>query len=199
MRRLLCICGKRYSGKDTFAALLLNLARARGIAVANYAFAAESKRLFVNREQSRGIKIELARLSSDRAYKEQWRPLLTQFTVEALAADPQIFVREVTRRVEQDTRPAVITDLRLQLELDWLRPRFDLLIVRMTRSDARRESSGWRFDAAKDLHPTETELDAPALWDLQVPNEGTLAELEEQAAQVLAAYLRGCGAPRSGH
>lgn len=186
MRRLLCISGKRFSGKDTLAAALQKAAAGRGQELALYAFADESKRLFA---ASRPGELELERLLSDRAYKEKWRPALTEFTVASLAADPQIFVRSVAGRVIADTRPALITDLRLRLEVDYLRPRFLLTIARLQRSDAARAASGWVYDAAKDTHYTETELDDPALWTTVVDNDGDRAALTDRAAMLLDAYL----------
>jgi phosphomevalonate kinase len=182
MRRLLAISGKRFSGKDTLAALLAAAASRRGVELVPYAFAAESKRMFAARDAS----IDLSRLTSDRDYKETLRPQLTRFTEESLAADPLVFVREVARRIEADPRPALITDLRLRLELDWLRPRFDLTVARIQRADVEREKSGWRFDPRKDAHRTETELDEPSLWDVIVENQGSQAELAEKAETLLS-------------
>ena len=175
-RRLLAVSGKRFSGKDTFAAALVEHARRRGVTLATYAFADQSKRLFVAEEAQRGVTVDLARLLGDRAYKEQWRPRLTAFTVAAIAADPLVFCREVVRRVEaspqavamgETPKPppqaALITDLRLRIELDHLRSRFALHVVRVARTDEQRSASGWRRDPAADEHHTETELDDPAL------------------------------------
>lgn len=189
MRRLLCISGKRFSGKDTFAALLREKALAGGIEVATFAFAGESKQMFVAAESARGVVVDLERLTLDRAYKESWRPQLTQFTVDALAGDPLVFVREVGRRIEASGRLAIVTDLRLRLEVEWLRPRFELFVVRLERGDAGRAAAGWSFDAAKDLHHTETELDEPSLWDRIVVNDGSLAELADEASAVLSVAL----------
>jgi phosphomevalonate kinase len=184
MRKVLAISGKRFTGKDTLAALLTHEARQRGHELACYAFAGECKRRF-----AMSMTVDLERLSSDRAYKEQWRPTLTQFTVDSLATDPLVFVRAVAERMEQDSRPPILSDLRLRVELDWLRPRFDLRVVRLIRSDEQRARSGWQFDADKDLHYTETELDDPALWDEVVENDGDLAALNEKAAALLSRFL----------
>jgi phosphomevalonate kinase len=190
MRPLLAISGKRFSGKDTLAGLLQEQARARGVTLEAYAFAAESKRLFVAQQAGQGIAVDLDRLTLDRAYKETWRPQLTRFTVEALAADPLIFCREVARRVEASPHPALITDLRLRLELDHLRPRFALHLVRLHRPDALRAACGWVYKPEVDGHHTETELDDPGLWDEVVDNAGSLEDLRARAAAVLSAYLR---------
>lgn len=183
-KKLLAISGKRFAGKDTFAAHLVRAASARGTELATYAFAAESKRLFAARAH-----LDLPRLLSDRDYKEAHRPALTEFTVAALAADPQVFVRAVSDRIAIDPRPALITDLRLQLEIEFLRPRFALTIVRLVRSDAARAQSGWRFEAARDEHHTETELDDPALWNVVVDNNGPEIGLAARASAILDTFL----------
>jgi phosphomevalonate kinase len=189
MRRLLCISGKRFSGKDTFARLLVAGARARGVELATYAFADESKRMFAARRPD----VELARLMNDRDYKEAVRPELTKFTIESIAADPLVFARAVARRIDADARPPLVTDLRLRLELDWLRPRFEVVVARLVRPDALRAASGWSFDAAKDGHRTETELDDASLWTEQIDNDGDEARLRERADAIVTRYV----APRS--
>lgn len=176
---LVCISGKRFSGKDTFAGFLLEAARRRGITLASYAFAAESKRMFAASRPG----VDLARLLDDRAYKEQLRPELTQFTVDAIAADPLVFCREVVRRIDAAGTHALITDLRLELELEHLRSRSPH-VIRIQRPDASRAAAGWSYDAAKDTHHTETELDDPAMWSEVVDNAGTLDELAARADQV---------------
>lgn len=181
MRRVLCISGKRFYGKDTLARLLVEAARKRGLSLATYAFAGESKRMFAALHPE----VDLARLIDDRDYKEQWRPSLTQFTVDELAADPLVFVREVMRRIEASPDHAVITDLRLRPELDHLRAVCDPYVLRLARSDAHRARSGWRHDAAKDTHRTETELDDPALWNEIVANDGTEADLAVRAEALI--------------
>lgn len=188
--RVLCISGKRFAGKDTLARLLVVAARRRDLTLSTYAFAGESKRMFAAARPD----IELARLLDDRDYKERWRPQLTQFTVLSLAADPLIFVREVMRRIAE---PAVITDLRLRLELEHLRAVCEPHVVRITRSDPLRAASGWTFDPAKDTHHTETELDDPGLWNEVVPNDGSEAELAVRAEDLLSRWLARSDAPRS--
>jgi len=170
-QRVIAIAGKRFAGKDTFAAM---------VPAPSYAFAAESKRMFAAARPE----VELARLLGDRAYKEQWRPQLTAFTVDALARDPLVFCRAVADRIAAGGVPAVVSDLRLRVEIGHLRSRFALHVVRLVRSDASRAASGWRWTAGVDDHPTETELDDPALWDEQVPNDGTLEELAQHAARI---------------
>jgi phosphomevalonate kinase len=188
-RRVLAISGKRFASKDTFAAALCRAARERGVELASYAFAAQCKRMFAAAARTRGEDVDLARLAADRDYKERWRPQLTAFTVAALAADPLVFVRDVARDLEADPRPALITDLRLRLEHDELRARYDLQVLRITRADAARAASGWRYDATKDLHFTETDLDDPTRWSELITNDGTEAELGPVAARVVSEFL----------
>lgn len=181
MKRVLALSGKRFAGKDTVAAMIVELARERGVAIAAHAFADECKQRFVARMQLRLIPIKRADLN-DRASKERWRPQLTKFTMESLRADPLIFCRAVADRIERAEERAVITDLRLRLEIEDLRSRFELYIVRITRPDSSRASSGWTYSEG-DEHPTETELDEPSLWDEELVNDGTLEELRERVAQ----------------
>lgn len=189
MRPLLAISGKRFSGKDTFAALLVERARARGAELACHAFAAESKRMFVEDRRRAGVEVDLDRLTTDRAYKERWRPELTRFTVDAIARDPLVFCREVADRIERYPARALVTDLRLDLELRELRSRFALCVIRMERPDALRAASGWRHDPAVDGHHTETELDDPSLWDVVVRNDVDERGLRARADEIIAARL----------
>jgi phosphomevalonate kinase len=133
--------------------------------------------------------VDLLRLQGDRAYKEAWRPQLTDFTVAALDRDPQVFCRAVADRIAESEQVAVVTDLRLRVEVALLRSRFALHVVRVTRSDSLRAASGWQYTPAVDEHTTETQLDDPALWDEEVRNDGTLAQLDEVVAARLGAWL----------
>jgi phosphomevalonate kinase len=181
--KLLAISGKRFSGKDTFASFLVEKAKNQKIDLRPYAFAAESKRMFAETDKE----VDLERLlSNDREYKEKWRPKLTELTVQSINADPLVFCRSVADRIEQAGQPmALITDVRLRLEVDHLRPRFHLHLVRLTRSDDARKSSGWVYSESADTHHTETELDDGSLWDEIVPNEGSPEDLAQRAEALI--------------
>jgi phosphomevalonate kinase len=183
--RVLCISGKRFAGKDTLARHLVAAATARGHTLESYAFAGESKRMFAAGDPA----VDLGRLLSDREYKEALRPRLTQFTVDALAADPLVFCREVMRRIDASGSHALITDLRLRLEVDHLRSRGTFHVIRIQRPDALRASSGWTYDAAKDGHRTETELDDPTLWDVVIENDRDEAALAVAADALISRWL----------
>ncbi len=190
-KRLLAISGKRFSGKDTLAALLVERARVEhGVTLTAHAFAGESKRLFVVEEQRGGNDVDLARLVGDRAYKEQWRPRLTAFTERSLAADPLVFCRSVADAIEVEATPSIVTDVRLTHEVEHLRARFELHLVRLVRSDAARLASGWVYAAKADEHHTETELDDPSWWDATITNDAATTELEAEAARLLRRWLR---------
>jgi phosphomevalonate kinase len=196
VRRVLVLSGRRFAGKDTLAGVLVALARERGLSLTTYAFAAESKRLLVEQMRAQGVEVELERLLHDRGYKEQWRPRLTECTVAALARDPLIFCRAVAERIECSPEPAVITDLRLRGEVEYLRSRFIVHVLRVQRPDPLRAAAGWRETAGVDDHPTETDLDDPALWDEVVANDGDLAALQTRAQAQLDAWLVAAGASR---
>lgn len=184
--RVLALSGKRFAGKDTLAAIVGELARARGRTLATFAFADESKRAFAAELAG---EVELERLLRDRAYKEAWRPRLTAFTVAALGRDPLAFCRAVAERVAATPEPVMITDLRLRGEHESLRARFALRVIRVSRPDALRAASGWRRVPEVDDHPTETELDDPALWDEELVNDGDLAGLRARALARADAWL----------
>ena len=186
---LLAISGKRFSGKDTLAALLVQHARARGVTLETYAFAAESKRMFTAERALAGVSVDLERLQHDRDYKERWRPELTPFTMDALARDPLVFCRSVAERIEASAAASLVTDVRLRLEVTHLRSRFRLHLVRIARSDATRAASGWAFTPSADDHPTETQLDDPSLWDEVMTNDGSVEELSAKAEALIAAQL----------
>ena len=185
-KRLLAISGKRFSGKDTLAALLVERAALRGLTLETCAFAAESKRMFVEDRAAHGTAVDLERLQRDREYKETWRPQLTAFTMDQLAQDPLVFCRRVADRIALSQHASLVTDVRLRLEVEHLRPRFDLHLVRIARSDDARAASGWTYTAAVDGHETETQLDDVSLWDEVVDNDGSLDELAAHAEDVIA-------------
>lgn len=189
MKKVLAISGKRFSGKDTFAAMLVARAKEHGATLETYAFAGESKRLFVAQQAAQGVTVDLARLTSDRAYKEEWRPRLTKFTVDSIAADPLVFCRAVADRIAASPHPALITDLRLTLELEHLRSRFELRVLRLVRTDEHRAQSGWSFKPGVDDHHTETELDDPKLWDEPIANDGSEADLAAKARAVIRSLI----------
>lgn len=189
MKTLVALSGKRFSGKDTLAAMIVASARAKGVLLVTHAFADESKRMFAEREAARGAHVDLERMRHDRDYKEACRPRLTAFTMEALAADPLVFCRSVADRIEREAGPSLVTDVRLRLEVDHLRSRFDLHLIRLVRSDGARARSGWTYVPDKDDHPTETELDDPALWDEIVHNDGSLDDLAAKAEAIVRARI----------
>jgi phosphomevalonate kinase len=181
---IIALSGKRFTGKDTFADALIESAKGLGLDIPKGAFAAECKVSFVEEQRGEGRSIDLQRLLDDRVYKEQLRPELTAFTEREIAKDPLVFVRKTLARFEP-FGVGLVSDLRLQLELDFLRPNTRLLAVRLERPDALRAQSGWVFVPGTDDHRTETELDGEQQWDLTLVNNGELQDWKQQA-QTLA-------------
>jgi phosphomevalonate kinase len=184
---LIALSGKRFTGKDTFADALIARARMLGITLPKGAFATECKLAFVEDERAQGREIDAARLIGERAYKEQLRPALTAFTERSLAKDPLVFVRRVLTHFEP-FGCGLISDLRLQLELDFLRQSTDLFAVRLERTAQHRAESGWSFTPATDHHRTEIELDHEKSWELVLSNDGSLEHWKLQA-EALAARI----------
>ncbi len=208
--RVLALSGKRFSGKDTFAAALVRHGLAIGVEVVPHAFAAESKRLLVARQAELGVAVDLERLTTDRSYKEQWRSKLTELTVAAIAADPLVFCRAVADRIDRQTKPHVVplvTDVRLLLEVTHLRARFDLWLVRIARGEEARARSGWLPDPSADAHRGIFMVgvlkgDSGARGDISGPsrNEGTRSTRVDSSprSHVQADAGMQCGAVRQG-
>ena len=182
---IIALSGKRFAGKDTFADALIARLHALGVSLPKGAFATECKRAFAEDEHTQGREVDVNRLLNERAYKEQLRPTLTAFTERSLAQDSLVFVRGVLARFAP-FGCGLISDLRLQLELDFLRQHTQLLSVRLERSDQHREESGWRFTPGTDDHRTETELDHEKSWGLVLSNDGSLDEWKAQAEELAA-------------
>lgn len=192
---IVALSGKRCTGKDTLADAIEALAGERGVPLRRCAFASECKRAFADEQAARGASVDLEKMARDRGYKEEIRPALTAFTERALAADPLVFFHRVM--VGVGPGPGLLTDLRLRLELDALRPRARLLSVRVERPLQLREASGFRPDPAADGHFTETDLDEEKGWDLRLINDGSIEAWRGQAAAVVDRLQRELGSTRS--
>lgn len=180
---VLALSGKRYSGKDSLAAAVIDEASSRGIALRRRALADACKIAFCEEMAAVGITIDATSLIADRATKERWRPALTVFTERELAADPQVFCRQILDEPHDD--PVLITDVRLRSEVAMLTLRADPIFARVVRSDESRRSSGWSFTKGVDDHRTETELDDWDGWSEIVRNEGPTSELATFARRLV--------------
>lgn len=210
MRPVVALCGKRYAGKDTLAAALEAAAAEIDRPFLRLAFADEAKRAFAQYYNARLAaaaasagphdvtqRVDGERLITDRAYKEQWRPQLTEFVSRALSEDPAVFVTQLVRAVECADPSAliVVTDLRLRSDLALLARHCRVHVVRVERSAQLREASGWRYAKAVDEHPTETEMDDPRTCNDVIRNEGPVAELRTHARALLARLEAGAPIP----
>ncbi|RYE82035.1 MAG: hypothetical protein EOO75_21315 [Myxococcales bacterium] len=187
--RVLALSGKRFVGKDTLGALLVERARAHGITLERVALADESKRAFVEDEARQGRHVDLARLLGDRSYKESVRPRLSRYTEDALARDRHVFCRRVLGRPAGPGAALLLTDLRLASDAAFLRAACRSYLVRLRCDDATRQRLGWHHDPVVDTHWTETDLDDHPDWDEVVDNPGDMVGLGLLADGVLARYV----------
>lgn len=191
MRTVLALCGKRFSGKDSFYRCL---EQSSTRSLCRFAFADQAKSAFVRQWNASHVQpelqVNLQSLLTDRACKETWRPHLTAFVTEALAKDSLVFCRELIAAAQQTppTHVLVITDLRLKLELAELKKHFQVHVVRIERLAENKRASGW-VPAQADDHFTETELDDPSYWSTVVHNDSSLAALASHAHIVLTSIL----------
>jgi phosphomevalonate kinase len=192
---VIALSGKRFSGKDTLATLLCDRAVALGEPLRRRALADECKRAFVEEQAAAGVAVDLAGLLGDRAYKERWRPALTAFTERALARNPAVFCERLLPPGAPAGEPLLVTDVRLLHDASFLKAHGDTLLVRLSCDDAARARFGWTHTDGVDTHRTETELDRYAAWDLIIPNNGSLADLDAWAGRALSLFTQRAGRP----
>lgn len=180
--RVWAISGKRFSGKDTLAALLVRKLNERNLVARRFALADACKEGFVAEQKTLGIEIDLPRLMTERSYKELWRNKLTEYTEKVLSQDPTLFVKAVVEQA-RIVDIAILSDLRLMAELNYLQENTECKLIRINRSDDSRRQSGWCFDRDKDLHRTECELDLFRAWDCKIDNNTSIKELEQKVLQ----------------
>lgn len=154
-------------GKDTFAWLLIDALRARGIDARRYAFADALKAY---------CRVEHGMTAKD-------APLLQQVGVsmrDSRGAD--IWVNTLAAQIAEEAPAiAIIPDMRFPNEMAWVQAQGGLA-VRVTRPEPP--------DAGRDLtHISETAL-ADAPFDLTIANDGTLADLRAQAEALVTRVVR---------
>jgi phosphomevalonate kinase len=163
---LIAIAGKQYSGKDALTRLLLQqfpdfqqVPIARAI---KKAYAAQH-----------GLTVE-----DVEQHKAQHRPGLISLGNWGRAQDPDYWLRQVL------TEPGkkIISDVRLQREYNLLKAEGAFLI----RMNADRAIRAQRGTLVSEDDPTESELDAITAWDALLTNNGTVADLQDQVASLLA-------------
>jgi dephospho-CoA kinase len=183
--RKIAICGRARSGKDTVANYLEET-----YAFTKFAFADDMKQLL-----HKLFPHISDRPKPRRAYQVFGEGLRNLDLPGAGHVWIDACMRKVNAHIwwhsEVDNRGAnvVITDLRMQLELDYLRAN-GYTVIRVTAPDedriARAKIAGDEFNEADLEHETESHIDGFAV-DAEIVNDGTVDELKAQIDLILEA------------
>lgn len=161
MVNLIAISGKQYSGKDQLADFLLaDLPDFRKVPIA------------------KAIKAEFAALygltpQDIEANKATYRTGLIILGQRRRQQDPTYWIQQVLAQ----PGPKIISDMRMREEYKTLKAHGAFCI----RVEAERPLRTQRGKLVAEDDPTECELDAIVNWDAVVYNNGTLADLKQQA------------------
>lgn len=152
--------GKRFAGKDFQADLLYSQFQGHPQVVrASFAYGVK-----LAAAEEHGL--DLQRLLSDRAYKEEHRAQLMKIASDAREAESAVWVRRLVERLQQDPpRVVIISDWRFPDEFTaLLRYTHDIMCYRVETSDERRRARGWIYDSVVDNDISETALDDWPSW-----------------------------------
>lgn len=175
MAKLVAITGQMRSGKDTFADYLVDNNDFQKFAFGN------------------GIKRTCQMIVPAMFAEGKPRELLVDIGQGFRKHDPDVWVRYVERELavttDHDTG-IVISDFRQQNEYDWAR-KHGFTVVRINSSlenrIARMKERGDQYTDADLDNPLETALLNWAV-DYDVQNDGTVEELQQQAATLFASF-----------
>lgn len=167
------LMGKKRSGKDTFAAALVEH---RGFV--RYAFADPLKDALLHANPLVRGSLRVADLVGHIGWEgakevPEVRRLLQEYGMSIRAIEPEFWINATMRPAARELRPVVVTDVRFPNEADAVHKAGGIL-VRITRKGL----------VSDDPHASETALDGyPA--DLDVLNAGTVETLQETARALL--------------
>jgi len=160
--RLILISGKRAAGKDHVAARVAAALRSTGARVHVASLGAINKRAYAARTG-----VDLERLTTDRAFKEEHRLALVRHHSERNRAEPGWCTSAVlTAARDAGADALLLTDLRTRADLQWFLGLGTAAptLLRVDATDASRHARGSPADPLRDGLPTEIELDRFTGW-----------------------------------
>ncbi|KAL5966426.1 Phosphomevalonate kinase [Taenia solium] len=171
--RFIAISGKRKCGKDYFATFLRNEIQEKlGQTAAIIHISGPIKRAFAEEHH-----LELQKLMSSSAYKEDFRRQMVRWGEVLRRKDPTVFCRKALEYLIQDSlvKPAfvIVADCRRPTDLEYfssLSKDTPLLHLRILASPVTRRARGWIYTSGIDDAETECALDG-APFDVLVVNE----------------------------
>jgi phosphomevalonate kinase len=169
------ISGKQFAGKDTLTDMLLeNLPGWRRLPIAQA----------IKLEYAQQLGVSVAQIEAN---KSDYRPGLIAHGNYSRQTHPDYWLDKVFELFQAEAPSGVIvSDVRLQREVAYLKEQGALLI----RVEASREARRHRGLLISENDATECELDDYNGWDIQVPNHGSVEELHRYVNETLLIQLR---------
>jgi len=178
---VICLSGKRKSGKDYIADELIRELEKSGVS-------AEIRRISapLKEEYARIHQLDFDELLTASAYKELHRAKMVEWGEEIRCQDPEYFCRLAMSGCAVDV--CVVSDCRRPTDLLYFTQHFPkLLSVRVECPTAVREARGFSFTPGVDDADTECALDAHDRWDFVLRNDGDAPTLSDGLSRVLCA------------
>lgn len=180
---IIIISGKRYSGKDTVADIIMTYLN-------DWNFLLEFNSLFriaiadtCKRNCGRDKGLDAERLINDREYKEIHRNTLTEYLYSEVKKDFFIFERKTLEQIRENNSDIVlVTDCRMKYSLKYFREnandKYKFVTIRINASDEAKQNRGW-VKTPYDDSDIETDLDDVTDWDIVIDNSSSKEDLIE--------------------
>nr|CAH0106086.1 unnamed protein product [Daphnia galeata] len=165
-KKIVCLSGKRKSGKDYVAELL-------HVSIPNSVIIRISAPIKKYWSESKGL--DMDKLMSDGAYKEKYRTEMIIWGEEKRAQDSGFFCRAAIEMFNGKDFPIwIVSDLRRETDLKFFRDKYSncLTCVRISASTEARVKRGFVFSAGVDDTESENGLDHIQDWDFCFQNDG---------------------------
>jgi len=163
-RKIVLVSGKQFSGKDTVANTLKNI-------LPGFKLAPLADAIKIEFSQKKNITFNEVERN-----KPLYREDLIEFSTKKRATDPDYWLKKVLSTEDN----IIISDVRLQHEINVFE-KFDITKIRVESDRAERAKRG---KLVKEDDFTEVDLDNYKDWDYIIKNNGTVEELEKEAAKV---------------
>ncbi|XP_057369161.1 phosphomevalonate kinase-like [Daphnia carinata] len=178
-KRIICLSGKRKSGKD-YIAEHLHAALAKSVIIRISAP--------IKEHWSKLKGLDMDQLMSDSAYKEKYRIEMISWGEEKRAQDPSFFCRSAIQMFNGNDFPIwIVSDLRRETDLTFFRNQYSehVTCVRISASTEARVKRGFVYSAVVDDSESENGLDHIQDWDLYIENDGDPLLLKLQLERLI--------------
>uniref|UniRef100_A0AC35UC89 Phosphomevalonate kinase n=1 Tax=Rhabditophanes sp. KR3021 TaxID=114890 RepID=A0AC35UC89_9BILA len=163
---IVCMSGKRKSGKDFTCVLLAKMISDRDIPVEIRSISHPLKEEFAKENN-----LDAAELKTSSLYKEAYRRRMVVWGEQKRKQNPHFFC-EKTMSVNSKADVIIISDCRRQTDLEFFISRYEnnVVKVRVIAGDESRKLRGYEYTSEIDDADTECGLDNWINWDVKVLN-----------------------------